>query len=197
MAGRLASLIALFLLTATPTFAQVGRDWGIERRSYVDPASGVTVQEMASVGVNDNLYFHFSNFTADNRFLIFSSTRTGAPQFYRVEVETGRIVQLTDAPGGTLRGLCPDHTRADQVYLIRHAEVIALNILDFSERVVGAIPQPYIGGFQQPTLSGDGRWLTITKQVDAATWEIGLIDTRSGQYRTVIRQGFRIGHVQH
>ncbi len=197
MTGRLVCLLILVISGWLPASGQVGRDWGIERRSYVDPTSGVSIQEMATVGVNDNLYFHFSNFTADNRFLIFSSTRTGSPQFYRVEVATGRIIQLTDAPGGTLRGLCPDHTQADRVYLIRNASVIALNILDFREQVVGTIPQPYLGGFQQPTLSGDGRWLTITKQVDATNWEIGLLDTRTGEYRTVIRQGFRIGHVQH
>ena len=187
----------LLLVTSLPVFGQVGRDWGIERRSYVDPTSGVSITEMATAGVNDNLYFHFSNFTADNRYLIFSSTRTGTPQFFRAEIATGRIVQLTDSPGGSLRGLCLDHTNAERVYLIRNAEVIALNIHDFSERRIATIPQPFIGGFQQPTLSGDGKALTITKQLDADNWEIGLVDIASGQYRPVIRQGFRIGHVQH
>jgi oligogalacturonide lyase len=195
---RRATFMLLLLIAATlPAFGQVGRDWGVERRSYQDPVSGVRIDELATVGVNDNLYFHFSNFTADNRYLIFSSTRTGTPQFYRAEVSTGRIVQLTDSPGGTLRGICPDRTRADRVYLIRKDEVIALNILDFSERRVATIPPPFIGGFQQPTQSGDGQSLTITKQVDERTWEIGLLDVRRGEYRTVIRQGFRIGHVQH
>jgi len=192
--------IRLLFLLATmhaAAFAQVGKDWGIERQSYVDPVTGVRVWEMTTTGTSDNLYFHFSNFTADNRYVIFSSNRTGASQFYRAEVASGRIVQLTDYPSGTARGLCPDHTNARRVYLFRGAEVVALDIEDFSERKIGTIPKPYIGGFQQPTLSGDGKWLTITKQRDAQHWEIGLMNVTTGEYKTVITQGFRIGHVQH
>ncbi len=189
--------LALCWLMSITVLAQVGKDWGVERQSYLDPVTGVRVWEMTTTGASDNLYFHFSNFTADNRHLLFSSNRTGATQFYRVEIETGRIVQLTDYKGGTARGLCPDHTDARRVYLLRGDEIIALDILDFSERKVGVIPKPYIGGFQQPSLSGDGGWLTITKQRDAENWEIGLMNTKTGEYKTVITQGFRIGHVQH
>src|SRR5205814_10106333 len=53
------------------------------------------------------------------------------------------------------------------------------------------------GGFGQPTLSHDGKKLTLSKQRDDSTWEIGLIDIQTGAYRTVLQQGFRIGHVQH
>lgn len=196
-------LLCLFLNLVMPANAQtsvpglVGKDWGVERRSYLDSVTGVRVWEMTTTGVSDNLYFHFSNFTADNRYLIFSSNRTGATQFYRAEIETGRITQLTDFPANTARAICPDHTNARRVYLIRGAEVIALDILDFTERKVGVIPKPYIGGFQQPTLSGDGQWLTITKQRDEQNWEIGLMNTKTGEYKTVLTQGFRIGHVQH
>lgn len=193
-------LLALALFWQTPVAGHVGKDWGVERHSYVDPVTGVRVWEMTTAGTSDNLYFHFSNFTADNRYLLFSSNRTGALQFYRADVETGRIVQLTDYPismGNTVRGLCPDHTNARRVYLLRGAEVIALDLMDFSERKIGVIPQPYMGGFQQPTLSGDGKWITITKQRDANNWEIGLLNTQTGEYKTVITQGFRIGHVQH
>ncbi len=190
-------LLALALLLQAPAKGGVGRDWGIERQSYLDPATGVRVWEMAAAGASDNLYFHFSNFTADNRYLLFSSNRTGVAQFYRVEVETGRIVQLTDDPANTGRGICPDHTEARRVYLLRNADVIALDILDFTERKIGTIPKPHVGGFQQPTLSGDGAWLTLTKQRDAQNWEIGRMNVRTGEYRTVLTQGFRIGHVQH
>ena len=188
---------AFTLIWQTPLAGHVGKDWGVERRSYIDPVTGVRVWEMATAGTNDNFYFHFSNFTADNRYLLFSSNRTGAVQFYRADVETGRIVQLTDFSANTSRALCPDHTNARRVYVLRGAEVIALDILDFTERKVGVIPKPYTGGFQQPTLSGDGNWLTITKQRDEQNWEIGLMSTKTGEYKTVITQGFRIGHVQH
>ena len=190
----------LLLLTGVAEIlaADAGRDWGIERQAYLDPVTHVRVWELTKPGsVSDNLYFHFSNFTADNRYVIFVSNRTGSSQLFRAEVETGRIVQLTDGPRVNAHAACPDHTDARRLYYLRGPEVIALDVLDFTERKVGEIPSPHVGGFQQPTLSGDGQWMTLTRQRDEATWEIGLMNTATGEYRTVITQGFRIGHVQH
>ncbi|MBI4658585.1 MAG: PD40 domain-containing protein [Verrucomicrobia bacterium] len=181
-----------------PACGDVGREWGIERKSYLDPVTHVRIWEMTQgPSASDNLYFHFSNLTADNRFLIFVSDRTGTWQIYRTELETGRIVQLTDDPAVNARTACPDHANARRLFHLRGSEVIALDVLDFTSRRIGEIPPPHAGGFQQPTLSGDGKWMTLAKQRDAANWEIGLMNTETGQYRTVLTQGFRIGHVQH
>ena len=193
---RLASLH--LILCSSLHASDVGKDWGIERQSYLDPGTNIRILEMTkSPAVSDNLYYHFSNFTADNRYLIFASERTGTSQLFRVEIETGRIVQLTDGSSVSARSACPDHTDARRLYYLRGPEVLALDIIDFKERKVGENPKPHVGGFQQPTLSGDGKWMTLTKQRDAANWEIGLMNTETGDYRTVITQGFRIGHVQH
>lgn len=193
--GRFVSLAAT---VGTVLASDVGRDWGIERQAYTDPITSVRVWELTKPGiVSDNLYFHFSNFTADDRFLIFVSDRTGSRQLFRAEAETGRIVQLTEGPNVNAHAACPDPTDARRLYYLRGPEVIALDVIDFSERKIGEIPPPHVGGFQQPTLSGDGRWMTVTKQRDDSTWEIGIMSTSTGAYRTVITQGFRIGHVQH
>jgi Tol biopolymer transport system component len=186
------------ILSGSLLASDVGKDWGVERESYVDPVTNIRIWEMTKgPAASDNLYYHFSNFTADNRHLIFASGRTGSSQLYRVEIETGRIVQLTDGPSVSARSACPDHTDTRRLYYLRGPAVFALDIVDFAERKVGEIPKPYTGGFQQPTLSGDGKWMTLTKQRDAANWEIGLLNTETGAYRTVITEGFRIGHVQH
>ncbi len=177
--------------------AQAGKDWGVERQYYADPATQVRVCELTSTAASDNLYFHFSNFTPDNRFVILISDRTGSPQLFRVEVESGRIVQITDDPALNAHSACPDHTQARRVYVLRGPEVLALDILDFTLRRVGEIPRPFLGGFQQPTLSRDGSWLTLGKQRDETNWEIGLMNTATGTYKTVLTQGFRLTHIQH
>jgi len=187
-----------FFLCGSLHATDAGKDRGVERQSYLDPITNIRIWEMTKgPAVSDNLYYHFSNFTADNRYLIFASERTASSQLYRVEIENGRIFQLTDGPAVSARGACPDHTNARRLYYLRGPEVFASDIIDFKERKVGEIPKPHIGGFQQPTLSGDGKWMALTKQLDAANWEIGLMNTETGDYRTVITQGFRIGHVQH
>jgi len=178
--------------------AQVGKDWGVERTSYADPVTGLRVQELTSgPGASANLYFHFSNFTADNRYIIFGSDRTGSAQIYRVEVESGRIVQLTAEPGVAAYGACPHPKDARRLFYTIGAEVFEIDIESFAKRRVGAFPQPMVGGLQQPTVSHDLEWLVISGQRGPDTWEIGRLHLKTGEYRRVIQQGFRIGHVQH
>lgn len=171
----------------------------MERHTYTDPITGYRVTEItaAGKGAADNLYYHFSNFTADNRHLIFTSDRTGSRQIYRASTETGEIVQLTDAPKVAASQACPDPNNPSIIYFLQDAEVYELNIESLHARKIGTIPQPRMGGYQQPTVSNDGKWLTIGKQRDPNNWEIGVMEIRTGEYRTVITQGFRIGHVQH
>ncbi len=38
--------------------------------------------------------------TLDGRYLLFTSTRTGSPQIFRIELASGELVQLTDVPSG-------------------------------------------------------------------------------------------------
>src|SRR5262249_14118158 len=100
--------------------SQAGRDWGIERQAYLDPATGVRVWDLTKPPYfADNLYFHFSNFTAHNRFLIFVSERGGSRQLCRCEVATGRIVQLTDDPTIHAATGCPDPTNPRRLYCLR------------------------------------------------------------------------------
>ncbi len=196
--GRIHWFFLGLISCATLRGSDAGKDWGVERQFYTDPIAKTRIQELTrGPSVSDNLYFHISNFTADNRFLIFVFNRSGSWQIFRADVDTGRLVQLTDVPGVGARGACPDHTNARKLYYLRGPEVFSLDILDFSERKVGEIPKPHHGGFGQPTLSGDGKWISLSKQRDEANWEIGLMDTATGAYRTVITQGFRITHVQH
>jgi oligogalacturonide lyase len=192
-------LVLIGLLAASSALrGQAGRDWGTEREAYVDPVTGVRVWEMTkSTNATDNLYFHFSNFTADNRYLIFTSDRSGSRQFFRAEVETGRLVQLTDDRELSVASACPDPDNARQLFCLRGPEVVALDIADCKTRTIGRIPKPYVGGFQQLTLNPDGKWLALGKQRDEKNWEIGLMSIATGEYRTVLTQGFRIGHVQH
>lgn len=192
----LCGCLALISCAASRAF-DVGRDWGVEREFYSDPETGVRIQELTKQGASSNLYYHFSNFTADNRFLIFTSDRTGEPQLFRADVETGRLVQLTTGPSVNAGSACPDHTNARRLFYLRGAEVIALDVVDFTEHKIGRIPHPQLGGFGQPTLSQDGKSMTLSKRRDQANWEIGLMDVETGAYRTVITQGFRINHVQH
>gem|GEM_PF-735913 len=182
----------------TPTLTAADLFPPAQSISYIDPVTHLSIRELTAPPlVADNLYFHVSNFTADNRSLLFVGQQGNASRLYRADPSSGTSVPITSDPKINARSACPDPLNPDRVYLMRGPELLALNLQDLSVVRVGEIPPPHLGGFQQPTLSGDGKQVAVTKQRDANTWEIGLIDVASGAYRTVITQGFRIGHVQH
>lgn len=191
------SFLLPLALATTLAASDVGKSWGVERQTYTDPVTGYRIEEITAATQADNLYYHFSNFTADNRYLIFTSGRTGSKQIYRYAPDSGEIVQLTDDASVLAGTACPDPTDASRVYYMRGPELRALNVATFSERKVGTIPEPHVGGFLQPTVSGDGQWITVGRRRDAANWEVGVIHARTGEYSMVIRQGFPITHVQH
>lgn len=201
-AATAASWFAVRLLLAAASSVQAsdaGRDWGVEGITYQDPVTGVRIRELTS-GTNtaDNLYFHFSNFTADNRHVLFVGTR-GATRTHLLQaaMDTGAVTQLTDDPAINARSACPDPRNPAVVYLLRAGQVLALDRTTATTRVIGEIPGPSVGGYVAPTVSHDGKWLATGKQRDALNWEIGRMDLETGQYQTVLTQGFRIGHVQH
>ncbi len=195
---RLPVALCAFVATSSSLLGQAGRDWGVECEVYTDPVTGVHVWEMTKgTNATDNLYFHFSNFTADNRYLVFTSDRSGSRQLFRADSETGDLVQLTEDPNLNAASACPDPLNPRRIFCLRGAEVIALDIFDFKMRSIGRIPKPYISGFQQVTPDPSGKWLALGKQRDEKNWEIGRINIETGEYRTVITQGFRIGHVQY
>lgn len=167
-------------------------------QAYKDSASGMEVLEFAPAGLQpSNLYFHFSNFTADNRLVVFAGMEDGKAQIFGYDVAKRQISVLTSGDDVAASTACPHPSDANLLYYLRGPRVYELQLAAKKERLVGEIPEPRAGGYQQPTLSHDGKALALVKQRDATTWEIGLIDLDTSTWRSVIQQGFRIGHVQH
>lgn len=183
-------ILALFACLS----AQAAKSWGVEKTSQADPITGAAIVEIATAGISSNLYFHFSNFTADNRYVIFANDRSGSRQLYRASIPAGEIVQLTDEPGVDATSACPDPTDARRVYYVRQGTVYSIDVETFAQSKIADLPGR---GASQPTLSKDGKTMAFGFQADEKTWEIGVVDIPTGKYRRVIQQGFRIGHVQH
>lgn len=140
-----------------------------------------------------NLYYHFSNFTADNRAVILAVDG----QVARFDVDTRKLTPLTTGTGVQPGTACPHPDNPRLVLYFRGNSLMELDIETRSERRIGDLPQPLVGGSGQPTFSHDRKSVTVSKQLSPTEWEIGLMDIQTGAYRAVTRQGFRIGHVQH
>ena len=76
----------------------VGRTYAPEWRDYLDPLTGRRVRQLTDAPAEDyHLYFYNSSITPDGKYLIFISERTGMSNLFRLDLQSGMILQLTDA----------------------------------------------------------------------------------------------------
>lgn len=140
-----------------------------------------------------NLYYHFSNFTADNRYLILAVDG----QVAKFDVAAKKLTPLTSGEGVAAAAATPHPDNPRLVYYLRGPAVMEIDVETLKERRVGEMPEPRLGGYSQPTFTPDRKSFTVSRKINEHEFEIGLMDVATGAYRSVIRQGFAIGHVQH
>ena len=76
----------------------IGRDYPPELHRFRDPKTGRHIEQLTSGRSNSYpLYYFTPSITADGRYLVFHGERTGWVQLFRLDLQTGQIVQLTDA----------------------------------------------------------------------------------------------------
>ena len=184
------------ILLALLLFATATED-APERSSYVDPQSGLTIHKLTATAKARNLYYHVSNFTADNSNVIVAVERGRAWQISRSVVATGELVPLTDEPGVAAFTALPHPVDPKLIYYFNGPKLIEMDIFSRQTRQVGVIPEPISSGSGQPSFSNDLASLIVSKRRDQSSYEIGAIDLKTGVYRTVLTTGFQIGHVQH
>jgi oligogalacturonide lyase len=77
----------------------VGTVYPPEWQTTPDPQTGRAVTQLTNSPAEDyHLYFYNPTVTADGRYLIFFSERTGLSNMFRLDLGSGEIVQLTDVP---------------------------------------------------------------------------------------------------
>jgi len=76
----------------------IGTRYPSERRTYRDAQTGRQVTQLTDSSAEDyHLYFYNPAVTPDGRYLIFFSERTGLSNLFRLQLDSGEIVQLTEA----------------------------------------------------------------------------------------------------
>ena len=68
-----------------------------EKRTFEDKESGRTVHQLTGSDAHDHhIYFTNTSFHPDGERLIFGSERTGKPNLFEMNLESGKVKQLTD-----------------------------------------------------------------------------------------------------
>ncbi len=122
----------------------------------------ITSHDSASVAC----YFEAQAFTADDKYVVFSSIRTGEWQLYRCDLGTGAIRQLTSTGGQKPRYTM--HPDGKRVCYMDEMALIALNVADLEKDTLldfsrSGLKKPFFAN----SISADGRYLLMTTRSDS------------------------------
>lgn len=162
------------------------RDYTRERNVFNDPDTGVrTVQLTSFPTVSSNLYFHSRSFTPDSKTALFLSMtevrRNGTMDLYAVDVDGDDLRQLTEREPVHGVALSPQGKVA---YYAQGRSVYEQDIATGEVRELARFPDGVTAG-GGGTMTDDGRTLCTFGHVRGVGQGIALVDTVTGQTRTV------------
>jgi len=148
----------------------IGDTFPSEWREFTDPETGRRIKQLTA-GRHNNypLYYFIPSITPNGRYLIFHSERTGWVQLFRLDMQTGEIVQLTD---GRTRDSgwaiwCQPHLRGiynhlsaingirSEAYYFQDADLRCVHLESLEDRTLLELPDRISIG--QTGFSPDGR----------------------------------------
>ena len=148
----------------------IGTRIPVEGKTFRDRDTGRTIRQLTSANANSYpLYYFTPSITADNRYLIFHSERSGWVQLYRMDIENGESIQITAGHTSNsgwmvwcewhLRGIYNHLSALNQVrrevYYFQDEEVRSTHLDTLANRVVHRLPGRVPIG--QSSFSPDGR----------------------------------------
>lgn len=125
----------------------------------------------------------FPAVTADGKYLVYSSLRTGVRHLYRLDLATRQEVQLTDGGGENYPSCSPDGR-----WVIYTALAGARNTL-WKVSIDGGTPQQLTQGSMtvKPLVSPDGKSIAcVFRKDEADIWKIAILPFEGGEPRQVL-----------
>ena len=134
-----------------------------ELREFQDSQTGAHIYQLTNdTSINHNLYFLTSSFTVGQGHLIFTSYRSGKPNFFKLEFPNGDIVQLTNADDihGYSGVISKDGT---ELFYTQANAIKAIHLDTFEERVLAEFPGGSLG---ECSVSADERYIVTAMKRD-------------------------------
>ena len=138
------------------------RSYSSEKFTYTDIQTGAEVIRLTSLRTNSNhLYFTNNCFFDDGRSLVFASDRSGVPNLYTLELESGAIEQITDLPdhgypAGNALQLTYVHDGTATAVFFSDRKLFAISIKAKTTRVIYSVPEGYLNHIV--SISADGKY---------------------------------------
>jgi len=163
----------------------IGRIYAPEWRDVQDLLTGRRVRQLTDSPAEEyHLYFYNRSVTPDGKYLIFFSERTGVSNLFRLDLESGLILQLTDAQPvraeywpftEAVRGvgccLATIGNHGQEVFYFEGTDLFAVEIQSLKQRQVLCLPPDRRPSMLQANASGES--------LVFATWDESLFMERS------------------
>ena len=191
------------LVTAPAKTALSGKGARLPRedRTITDPRSGRRIRQITRhPSIHHHPFFFVPAYDRAGKRLIFVSHRSGSPQIFFEDRESGELVQATDRDDLAEWSIYPSPD-GRYVYFTAGAAAWRVDLDDFSETQLadfGAAEmreKGMVGAAMGTTaLSADGRWWAIPVRTGKVTRFV-VIDTHDGNSRVILERD-TIGHPQ-
>ncbi|MCZ6680860.1 MAG: oligogalacturonate lyase family protein [Candidatus Poribacteria bacterium] len=134
-----------------------------ELREFEDSQTGAHIYQLTDQpSINHNLYFLTPSFTLDQQQVIFTSYRSGEPNFYKLKFPDGELVQLTDTDG--IHGYSGIISKDGGELFYTHGDTVkAIDLESLQERTLERFDD---GGLGECSLSSDGKYLVTAMKRD-------------------------------
>lgn len=156
-------------------------------RIYEDERTGRSVRQLTSLpGNHHHLYFTSTSFTADNAHALYlSDPGDGSPNIYKLSLQDGHSVRLTNNGGGFMRsyvyydgvpydGLAkasPSFSpAAGRLAYIQGRDVLLADVENMETETIYRLPPDVMTGFTH--ISADGRYVCVP-YIPSAAFEVG------------------------
>ena len=154
-----------------------------EKFTYVDKQTGAEVTRLTSLRTNSNhLYFTNNCFFDGGRSLVFSSDRSGVPNLYTLELQSGEIEQITDLPdpgypNGNGLQLTFVHDETATAVFFCGRRLFAIDVRSKVSRVIYEVPTGYNNHIVSIGADGKYAYTSVFEDVSARRKEATLQGT--------------------
>ena len=170
-----------------------------EPKIYKDEKTGREVWRMTSWDRANCVatYFYSRAFSGDERYIIFTSDRAGKFELYRLEIENGETIQLTD--NFSQRNLLSFNVHPDGREVFYHGEnaIYAVDIESGEERPVADLSdKPWGSIYGGPSISGDGKKVVCQYKHKKGGAGIAMAETKGSSFEDLYKCDKLLSHVQ-
>ena len=178
-----------------------GKTYLSESKTFHDSRTGTRIRQVTDhPSIHHHPFFFIPTYDDAMRWLIFVSERTGTPQIFAEERETGGLIQLTDRSDLSEWSVYPSHD-GRWVFFTAGTSGWKLDLETLEERELvnfsatqnqGAGKVNAVGG--TTALSHDDRWWAV-RFVTGDKSSLAIVNTKTGDHEIILHRD-SVGHLQ-